>query len=214
MIRLPDPPSARTLVLGGLSTLALLIVGGGILFWYATQQERAQGIHGDALAQAYNARTAQGQAGTAIRPAAAKALESALTQAPNAGLAAQSAYELGNLRYDQNDFGGARAAYEIALRNARSSVTIRTLSRAGIASAWEAQRDFVKAIDAYTEALREEKPGQFHFEELLISLGRNQELAGRKDDAIKTYQRILKEAPKLKREAEVRGRLASLGLPG
>jgi len=214
MIRLPEIPSVRTLVLSGLGTLAVLIVAGGIWFWYATLQERAQTVHGDALAQAYNARTAPGETGAAIRPAATKALEAALTQAPNAGLAAQTAYELGNLRYDQAEFDGARAAWDIALRSARSSVTLRTLARTGIAASWEAQRDFARAIDAYKEALREEKPGQFHFEEILISLGRNQELAGRRDDAIKSYQRLLKEAPKLKRESEVRGRLASLGASG
>jgi tetratricopeptide (TPR) repeat protein len=214
MIRLPEIPSARTLALTGVGVLALLVIAGGIWFWYGSQLERAQGLHGDALAQAYNARTAPPDAGNPVRPAAVRALESALSQAPNAALAPQSAYELGNLRFDQRDFAGARAAYEIALGNARKSPTLRTLARAGIASTWEAQRDFPKAIDAYSEAVRDEKPGQFQYEDLLISLGRVQELAGRREDAIQSYRRLLKDAAKLKRESEVRGRLASLGAAG
>ena len=39
-------------------------------------------------------------------------------------------------------------------------------------------------------------------------------LAGRKDDAIQTYKRALKEVTKLRREPEIRGRLANLGASG
>lgn len=195
----------------GLGVLALVLVVGGAWFWLSTQSERAQALHAEALAQAYAGRGAQAPA--AARPAAMTALEAALARAPGAPLAAQSAYELGNLRFDVGEYRAARAAYEVA-RTKAGSATIRTLARAGIAATWESERNFPSAITAYTEALAGEKPGQFYYEDLLIGLGRSQELAGKRDDAIKTYQRLLKDVPKMRRESEIRGRLASLGVSG
>ena len=193
----------------GLGLLALILVVGGAWFWLSTHSQRAQALHAEALAQAYAGRGAQAPA--TARPAAMTALEAALAREPGAPLAAQSAYELGNLRFDVGEFRAARAAYEIA-RTKAGSATIRTLARAGIAATWESERNFPSAIAAYSDALAGEKPGQFYYEDLLIGLGRSQELAGKRDDAIKTYQRLLKDVPKLRRESEIRGRLASLGV--
>jgi tetratricopeptide (TPR) repeat protein len=204
-------PTPRTLVAVGGTTLVVLLVVGGAWYWLSVQKERAQAAHADALAQAYAARS--GQAPATAKTAAMTALETAVAQSPGAALAAQSAYELGNLRFDLGLYAPARAAYELALKRV-ASPTIRTLARAGIAATWESERNFAQAVDAYTTAVAGEKPGEFYFEDLLIGLGRSQELAGRRDDAIKTYQRLLKDAPKLRRETEVRGRLASLGVSG
>lgn len=212
MITLPAwRPAPRTLMAVGAGVLAVLLIAGGAWFWYSSQQERAQAVHADALAQASSARTQQ--ATPEARAAAMRALESALAQAPGAALAAQSAYELGGLRFDAGQYAAARAAYGIALAKA-SGVTIRTLARAGIAASWEAERDFAKASEAYSAALAEQKPGQFYYEDLLLGLGRTQELAGKRDEAIQTYRRLLKDVPKMQRESEVRGRLASLGVSG
>jgi tetratricopeptide (TPR) repeat protein len=201
----------RLLAAVGLGAIALVLVVGGAWFWLSTQSERAQALHADGLAQAYALRG--GQAPVAARTAAMTALEAAMAQAPGAPLAAQSAFELGNLRFDLGQYAQARAAYEIARAKAEST-TIRTLAHAGIAATWESERNFGNAITAYTEALAGEKPGQFYYEDLLIGLGRSQELSGKRDDAIKTYQRLLKDVPKLRRESEIRGRLASLGVSG
>jgi len=214
MSTLPDwvpawRPAPRTLLAVVVGILVVLLVAGGAWFWYSTQQERAQAVHADALAQAATARTAQ--ATPEAKATAMRALEAALAQAPGAPLAAQSAYELGGLRFDAGQYGPARAAYGIAIAKA-GGVTIRTLARAGIAASWEAERDFAKASDAYNAALADQKPGQFYYEDLLLGLGRTQEMAGRRDDAIATYKRLLKDVPKLLRESEVRGRLASLGV--
>ena len=210
MMPLAWRPSPRSLMATGLSVLGVLLVLGGAWFWYSAQQERAQAVHGEALARAAAAR-----GGPSPNPAAAEtaiqALEAALAGAPGAALASQSAYELGNLRFDAGGYPAARAAYEIAVAKA-GSPTIRTLARAGVAAAWEAQKDFPKAADAYSAAVSHEKPGQFYYEDLLIGLGRTQELAGRRDEAIQTYRRLLKDVAKPRRESEVRGRLASLGV--
>lgn len=201
-------PTPRALIATGLGALALGLLVGGVWFWMSTQTERAQATHADALAQAYAARNPQSPA--AAKTAAMAALEAALAQAPGAPLAVQSAYELGNIRFDSGQYPTARAAYEIAYART-GSATIRTLAHAGIATTWEAERNFAKAIDAYTAALAGQKPGQFYYEDLVIGLGRSQELAGRRDEAIGTYRRLLKDVPKLRREDEIRGRLASLG---
>src|SRR5207247_1673241 len=57
------------------------------------------------------------------------------------------------------------------------------------------------------------RPGtrDFYYEALLADLGRAQELAGQKADAIETYRRILKELPQARRAEEIRARLRSLG---
>ena len=203
-------PTPRALVGAGLGVLLLVLIVGGAWLWSTAQHERAQGVHAEALARAAAVRGSQEpKAGTAAMPL----LETALAQAPDAALAAQSAYELGNLRFDAGAYPAARAAYEIAVAKA-TSATIRTLARAGVAATWEAQRDYAKSIDAYVAALAGEKPGQFYYEDLLLGLGRSQELAGQRDAAIATYRRLLNEVPKLQRETEVRGRLASLGVAG
>jgi tetratricopeptide (TPR) repeat protein len=198
------------LIFTGLGTLVALLVLGGAWFWYSAQQDRAQAVHAEALARAAAARTAQAATTTG---AAIQGLEAALAREPGAALASQSAYELGNLRFDSGQYPAARAAYEIAMAKTGGE-TVRTLSRAGVAATWEAQGDFAKAVDAYSAAVSAEKPGQFYYEDLLIGLGRTQELAGRRDDAIQTYKRLLKDVPKLRRQPEVRGRLASLGVSG
>ncbi|MBM4441594.1 MAG: tetratricopeptide repeat protein [Candidatus Rokubacteria bacterium] len=207
------PPTPRALLLGGAAVLALVLVAGGGWFWYSSQVERGQTVHAEALALAAAARSPQ--AAAEAKRGAMAALDTALTAAASAPLAAQSAYMLGDLRYEAGDLPGARAAYQVALAKT-SSGTMRTLARAAVAATWEAERKFGEAVTAYTAALAEEKAGRFYYEDLLIGLARNQELAGRKDEAIQTYQRVLKDVPKaqLRREPEVRGRLASLGIAG
>jgi tetratricopeptide (TPR) repeat protein len=202
-------PTPRTLIAAGLGTLVVLLIGGGVWFWIAAERDRTQAVHAEALAQAH---AGTSQATPAAKTAAAGALEAALAQAPGAALAAQSAYELGNLRFDLGAYAPARAAYGVALATAGGTTTVRTLARAAIATTWEAERNFPQAVEAYTVALVGQKPGEFYYEDLLIGLARSQELAGKRDDAIQTYRRLLRDVPKLRRETEVRGRLASLGV--
>jgi len=44
-----------------------------------------------------------------------------------------------------------------------------------------------------------------------MDLGRSEELAGRKAEAIETYRRLLKEIPQARRASEIRARLTALG---
>ena len=70
---------------------------------------------------------------------------------------------------------------------------------------------FPEATQAFEAALSDLRPTSFYYEELLSDLARVQERAGKKDAAITTYRRFLKDLPKSPRAPEIRTRLASLG---
>jgi tetratricopeptide (TPR) repeat protein len=144
------------------------------------------------------------------RAAAIRELEAALTQYPSGRDAAQVAYLLGNLRFQSQQYPQARAAYELALAQGASR-TLRTLSRGGIAYTWEAERNYPKAVDAFKYALEGLGPKDFYYEELLLGLGRTQELGGQKAEATATYRRAVTEIPSSRRLDEIKARLAELG---
>lgn len=198
-------PSRRAVVLGGTAVLVTGVLAAGGWFWYAAEQRRAMADYAEVLAQAYAAKTSP-----EARLAAIRALEAVLAQHPSAPAASQAAYHLGDLRYDAGQYAAARGAYEIAVAKG-APPTVRSLAVAGIGQAWEAERNFPKAIDAYQAALKTIGRRDFLYEALLVDLARAQELAGRRDDAIASYRKILKDVPGSQREPEVRSRLASLG---
>jgi hypothetical protein len=59
--------------------------------------------------------------------------------------------------------------------------------------------------------VKELDPRSFLYEEALMDQARCLEMAGKKDEAIAAYERLLKEVPTAKRAEDVRTRLASLG---
>lgn len=209
-MRLPVPsrPSPRALAIGAVVVAVFSLGAGGAWWWSATQARRAAATYATALAAAQQA---QGPQATAeARAAAAAALEAALGQHPSAPLAAQAAYELGNLRYAQREWARARAAWEVAAARA-ASPTLATLARVGIGYAWEAERNHARALEAYQSALGRLRPGDFQYEELLVAVARIHEVTGKKAEAIEAYRRLLKEAPRSRRADDVKSRLASLG---
>ena len=201
-------PSRRTLVALAVGLLLVLVVGGAAWFWLAAERSRVMAAYADVLGRIAPAQ--RPQATPEARAAATRDLEAILTRYPSAAAAPQAAYDLGNLRYDATQYPAARAAYEVALARGATG-TLRTLAQAGVGYAREAEGDFLKAIDAYRLALAGVGPGDFYYEALLADLGRAQELAGQKADAIATYQRILKELPQARRGEEIRARLRGLG---
>ncbi|MBI4636297.1 MAG: tetratricopeptide repeat protein [Candidatus Rokubacteria bacterium] len=202
-------PSRRALLVGAAIVLALGLLGTAGWFWYASEQQRAMAAYADAMTQVQAATKRQGS--PEARAAAIRRLEIVIERYPSAPVAAQVAYELGNLRYAAREYTQARGAYEIAIAKG-ATPTVRALARAGVAYAWEAERNFPKAVDAFQAALAGRAPTDFLYEELLLGLARTQELAGRKADAVATYRRILKEGHLSRRADEVRFRLASLGV--
>ena len=200
-------PTWRTLAIITSAILAVLLVGLAGWLWTSAQQQRGMAVYAETLARA---RQGESSASAEARMQAIRGLESVLAQYPSNSMAPQAAYELGNLRFAAHDYDKARAAYQVAIAKTGSG-TLATLARAGIGYAWEAERKFTDAIQAYQTALADLKSAAFHYEDLLVDLARAQELAGKKDEAIATYRRILKDLPRSGRAADVRNRLASLG---
>ena len=202
------PPSPRVLIVGAAAVVAAGLLGAGAWFWSASAQHRAMEVHAAALTRAQPAQASQ--ATPDVKAAAIRDLEAALTQYPSGPGAPQVAYQLGNLRYDAQQYGQARGAYEIALAKGASG-TLRVLSQAGVVYTWEAERDYAKAVEAARDALAGLGPKDFYYEELLLALGRAQELAGQKAEALATYRRALSELTQTRRAAEIRARVAALG---
>lgn len=198
--------SRRSVLLSASVALGVAVLGVGGWLWYAAQQRRSLGEYAEAMTRASVA-----QLSPEARAVALRDLEAALQRHPSSPAAPQAAYQVGNLRFEAREYPAARAAYEVAVARGAAG-TIRTLARAGIGYTWEAERDFPRAIEAYQATLRSLAPGDFLYEEVLLDLGRVQELAGRKSEAVETYRRILKDAPQSRRGDEIRARLAMLGV--
>lgn len=200
------PPSRLTLGVGA-GLIVLAGIGIGTWFWSQEQDRHATAAYVEAMnrlgGNAASPPTAE------ARAAAARSLEEALARYPSAAMAALGAYELGNLRYGERDWGRARAAYEIAATRT-GSPTLRALARAGVGYAWEAERNPAKAVESYQAALANLKPGDFYYEDLLLDLARTQEQAGKKTAAVETYQKYLKEIPRSARADEIKARLTRL----
>lgn len=207
MIRLAWP-NARTLTIVAVAVIVVSALTAGIWYWIGAQQAKTTAAYADALFRAQAGRSPQ--ASPEARAAATRELEGVLQRYPSAAMAGQVAYELGSVRYADRQYGAARSAYEIAASKS-AAPTLRTMSRVGIAYTWEAERNYPKAIETFQSLLSGAKPGDFLYEELLIDLGAAQELAGRREDAVQTYRRALKDVAKSRRAEDIRARLASLG---
>jgi tetratricopeptide (TPR) repeat protein len=201
-------PTPRILMLAGAAVLVVAALGAGGWYWHTVSQRHALAAYADALTRAQPALGPQATADA--RAAGIRDLEAALTQYPSGPGAGQVAYELGNLRFDAQQYGQARGAWELALAQGAPR-TLKTLSEGGVAYTWEAERNYGKAVDAFKVALTGLGPKDFYYEELLIGLGRTQELSGQKADAIATYRRALGELAQSRRLEEIKARLAALG---
>jgi len=201
-------PTGRTLIIAGIALLAVVALAAGGWYWHTVSRRHAMAAYAAAMTRAQPALS--GQASAEVRAAGIGELETALTQYPSGPGAAQVAYELGSLRYDAQQYAQARGAWDLAAAQGAPR-TLKTLSRGGVAYTWEAERNYPKAVDAFKIALTGLGPRDFYYEELIIGLGRTQELAGQKADAIATYQRALGELAQSRRLDEIKARLAALG---
>ncbi len=188
--------------------MALLLFAGW--FWYGYYQTRGLAAYAEALTRAQASQSPETPA--EVRAQAIRELEAALAEYPANVAAVQAAYELGNLHYLNREYPAARGAFEVALAKGAAR-TLRVLCRAGIAYTWESERNFPKAVDAFQSALEGLRPEDFLYEDLALGLARNEELAGQKQAAIATYQRLLRDLPKARRADLARTRLAELGAP-
>ena len=143
------------------------------------------------------------------RAGAAQALEAVIAQHPRYAGLPEAAYRLGNVRYEAREYAPARGAYQIALAKGATG-TVRMLAASGIGYTWEAEKDYAKAQSAFEAAVAGLGPKDFLYETLLLDLARTQEFGGRRDAALETYRRLLKDVPDSRRADDVRTRIASL----
>lgn len=201
-------PSRRTLLILAGALVLVVVAGAAGTLWYLTAERAAAAAYAEALTLVQLSRTNAAAPDSAAL--AARQLEATLRQYPSSRLASGAAYELGNLRYAERQYAAARSAYEVALAKG-AAPTIRTLSRAGVAYTWEAEKNFARAAEAFQAAMAGAGSADFLHEDLALDLARTQELAGRRDQAVETYRRLLKAPSKARRTDEIRARLASLG---
>lgn len=203
-------PERRSLIIAGVVLAVVLLGATGGWLLYVAQQREVSAAYAATMTRIAAARVPRAPAET--RAAAAAELEQLIARYPSSPKVGEAAYELGNLKYDTKQYPAARSAYEVALAR-HVSGTLRTLTRTGVAHTWEAERDFVKAIDGYQAVVKDLGPKDFLYEETLMDLARAQELSGKKSEAAETYRRLLKDVPASRRADDVKSRLAALGAP-
>lgn len=204
----PELPSTRTLLFAGLVVVVVALAAVGGWLWWDASQRRVLAAHAEVMIRVQPALAPEATA--EAKAAATRELEQLLARYPSARTVPEAAYELGNVRFAAGQYAAARSAYEVAVQRGGPGL-VHALARAGLAHTWEAERDFARAADAYAALAKELQPRSFLYEDALMDQARALELAGKKDEAIATYQRMLKEIPTAKRAEDVRIRLASLG---
>jgi tetratricopeptide (TPR) repeat protein len=202
-------PTPRTLVIGGLTLVAVALAAFGGWAWWDAQHRRALGDTAEVLARVQPALAPDATAEAKLT--GARELEQLLERFPSARTVPSVAYELGNLRFSAGQYAAARAAYDVALQRGATGV-IAAMARAGVAGTWEAERDFTRAAEAYAALATSLEPRSFLYEDALVDQARALELSGKKAEAVVIYHKILKELPTAKRSDDVRSRLASLGI--
>jgi tetratricopeptide (TPR) repeat protein len=211
MVSIDQIRFTRSLVITAIAVALVVLAGAGAWFWRSTVESRGLAAYAEALSRVQASQTPRGS--PEARTQAIRELEAVLAEYPSSSAAVEAAYQLGNLRYANREYQAARGAFEVSLAKGGRG-TLGTLARAGVAYTWEAEGKFAEAAKAFQSALSGLRPQDFNYEELLIGLARNQELAGQKDAAIATYQRLLKDLPKARRGDVARSRLATLGAAG
>ncbi|HEU4368588.1 MAG TPA: tetratricopeptide repeat protein [Methylomirabilota bacterium] len=204
----PEVPSTRTLLVSALVVVLLALAGVGGWVWWDTSQRRVLAAHAEVMMRVQPALAPEATA--EAKAAAMRELELLLARYPSARSVPEAAYALANVRFAAGQYAAARSAYELAGQRGAPGL-VQALARAGVARTWEAERDFARAAQAYAALAKDLQPRSFLYEDALIDQARALELAGKKDEAIATYQRLLKELPTARRAEDVRTRLASLG---
>ena len=188
----------------------LLVVGiawGGWTLW-KTRYE-AQGAIAFTQARALVVQAQAPGASADARQRAEKALQDVIAEYPRLSSVDQAAYLLGSLRFASAQYGSARTAYQMA-KDKAGSRTLAALAALDVGYTWEAEKNYAEAEKAYRSAISGADPKSFLYEEAMLAIARAQDLAGNRQAAIETYQRLLKDVPDSRRAEEFRSRMASL----
>jgi TolA-binding protein len=203
------PPAARWGLLGAAAVLVLGALAAAGWSFLQSREAAARRAFAEA-SQTY--REAMAGRDAAALDTAATTLTAFVTAHPRGSTAAQAWYLLGNVEYQRQRTDAALKAFGEAA--GRGSPTIAALSRLGLGYAWEAKGDATRALEAYTEALKDRQPQDFLYADLMLATARVQEQLEQPAAAVKTYQEILKQGADAGRAEEIRARLAMLGASG
>ena len=207
---LREQPWTRWVVLCLGAVLILGLGWGGWALWKSRYESQGSMAFAQARGLAIQAQTPGAPPGT--RERAEKALQEVIADYPRLSSVPQSAYLLGSLRFAATQYSQARSSYELA-RSKAGSGSLAALAGLDIGYCWEAEKNYDAAERAYLAVISGAKPKDFLYEEALADVARVQELGGKHDAAVETYQRLLKDLPDSRRAEEIRARLASLQTP-
>jgi tetratricopeptide (TPR) repeat protein len=185
--------------------LVLLVVGAGVRTYLDRREAAAARALGSATAQYREALSSRQEASLAT---AATTLNQFLREWPRSTHAAEAWLLLGNVEYERRNFDAALQAFE---RAAGGRGSLGALGRLGLGYAAEAKGDLARALDAYAGLLAGRTAQDFLYGDLLLAKGRVEESLARRDQAVETYRRLLKDVPASPVAEMVRTRLAMLG---
>jgi TolA-binding protein len=199
----------RDIITVTVAVVVLLILVGGYTWWRSSRNARANGLLADALAT-YSAPVVPPtppspgspppvpQPGTfqteqARAEAALPKFQEAANAYPStdAGIAAR--YHVASLLASLGRHGEAEQRYREVVDQADDSIYART-AQLGLAEVLVSQQKYDDAIAIYTELSRDTN-GQIPVDSVLMELGRAYARAGRKDEAIATFNRVVQEFP-------------------
>jgi TolA-binding protein len=208
----------RDITVGILALATAVMLAGGIFWWRQARTAGANGMLASALA-VYEAPVvpipppAPGspppvqQPGT--YPTEQAKLEAALPKfieaadrypTTSAGIAAR--YYAAGILASLGRYAEAEQRYREVVEKAGSSIYART-GRLGLAEAQMAQQKYDSAINIYTELSRETE-SHIPVDSVLMHLGRAYARAGRKEEAVRAFSRILQEFPQSLYAADAR----------
>ena len=211
----------RSLMLGVVVLVLLIAALAGFTAWRGSREAHANGLLASALAVAEapvippappepGSEPPLPRAGTfqteqaRMEAALPKFMETA-EKFPNtdAGIAAR--YHAAGILNALGRHAEAEQRYQEVISKAGSSIYSRT-ARLGLAEAQTAQGKYDNAITIYTELSRDTN-AQIPLDGVLMQLGRTYARAGRKEDAVRSFTRIVEEFPQSVYAAEARREL-------
>jgi TolA-binding protein len=199
----------RDIITVTVAVVVLLILVGGYTWWRSSRNARANGLLAEALAT-YSAPVVPPtppspgspppvpQPGTfqteqARAEAALPKFQEAANAYPNSDAGIAARYHVASLLASLGRHGEAEQRYREVVDQADDSIYART-AQLGLAEVLVAQQKYDAAIAIYTELSRDTN-GQIPVDSVLMELGRTYARAGRKDEAIATFNRVVQEFP-------------------
>jgi TolA-binding protein len=199
----------RDIMTVAVAVIVLLVLVGGYTWWRSARNARANAMLAGALATnsapvvpptppAPGSPPPVPQPGTfQTEQARAEAALPRFTEAANAypnteaGIAAR--YHAASLMASLGRYGEAEAQYREVVDKGGNSIYART-ARLGLAEVQVAQQKYDDAIAIYTELSRDSEAA-IPVDGVLIRLGRAYARAGRRDEAIAAFNRVVQEFP-------------------